>query len=86
MSDKREHQQVDTAANAKMDRKKDPVLPVLIPMSIVRWLCYSLLFMFLLIPFVAGTELNDVRECMKALFGGLILGHFASQLNAIIKK
>lgn len=88
----REFKQVDTSTNAKMDGKpkepptpnsvKEPSLPVKIPMSIVRWVCYSFIFMLLILPFVAGLE----RDGSKAVCGGLILGWFASQLNAIINK
>lgn len=61
---------------------KEPTLPVFIPMRIVRWTLYSVGFMFLTMPFVAGTEL----EWHKSACAGLILGHFASQLNALINK
>jgi hypothetical protein len=83
MSDKREFQQVDTSTNAKMDGKKEePGLPVKIPLSTVRWFSYSFVFMILLTPFIVGME----YDWLKLSFGGMILGHFASQLNAIIKK
>ncbi len=61
---------------------KEPSLPVFIPMRIVRWSLYSVGFMLLIIPFVAWTE----YESYKSACGGLILGHFASQLNALINK
>lgn len=80
----KEHKQIDTSANAKMDKpqfpedRKEPSLPVFIPMRIVRWLAYSLCFACLLIPM--STNL------WHWVNGGLILGHFASQLNALINK
>ena len=73
----REREQVDTSANAKMD--KEPSLPVRIPMNIVRWVCYSFVFFLLLLPFFAP----DGKQCVS---GGCILGWFASQLNALINK
>lgn len=58
--------------------KKEPGLPLTIPMSILRWLFYSIVFANLLIPFAASY--------WQDICGGLILGHFASQLNALINK
>jgi hypothetical protein len=67
----------------KIEQPKDePGLPVKIPLSIVRWVLYSFAFMLLLVPFISGT----VRDGAKAACGGMILGWFASQLNALIKK
>lgn len=57
---------------------QEPRLPVLIPLHIVRWLFYSIVFANLLIPFAASY--------WQDICGGLILGHFASQLNALINK
>lgn len=84
MSDKREFKQVDTSTNAKMDGQpiKEPTLPVFIPMRIVRWVIYSVVFGLLLLPFLAGSE----HDGAKAVCGGAILGWFASQLNALINK
>ena len=62
----------------KEQEVKRPGLPVLIPTHIVRWAAYSVMFMLLAIPFV-----DDTRQLACA---GLILGHFASQLNALINK
>lgn len=66
----------------KTEVKDEPGLPVKIPLSIIRWLLYSLTFMLLLVPFVSGAA-NDGP---KAVCGGLILGWFASLLNAIASK
>lgn len=88
MNDKREFKQVDTSTNAKMDKpqfpedRKEPTLPVFIPMRIVRWIMYSIAFGLLLLPFLAGTE----RDGVKVVCGGTILGWFASQFNALINK
>jgi hypothetical protein len=57
---------------------KEPSLPVFIPMRIVRWVFYSVLFACALIPFAASYWQDTC--------GALILGHFASQLNALINK
>jgi hypothetical protein len=61
---------------------KEPTLPVFIPMRIVRWILYSFIFMLLLVPFVQGLRYDGA----KAACGGLIMGWFASQLNALINK
>jgi hypothetical protein len=57
---------------------KEPSLPVFIPMRIVRWVLYSAGFACLLMPFI--------QTYWQVACGGLILGHFASQLNALINK
>lgn len=57
---------------------KEPGLPVNIPLSWLRWLIYSAGFACLLAPFNC--------TIWQLVCGGLILGHFASQLNALIKK
>lgn len=59
-------------------KKDEPGLPVKIPLSIVRWLAYSICFACLLIPFV-----QDTRQMMC---GGLAFGWFAGLLNAIASK
>jgi hypothetical protein len=82
----REHKQVDTSTNAKMDNVKEPSLPVFIPMRIVRWILYSCFFTMLLIPFIAMMSDRGIRSGLACGSGGLILGHFASQLNALINK
>lgn len=77
----REFKQTDTSTNAKMDGKpKEPTLPV--PWRLVRFTLYSFGFMLLLVPFVSGSQYDEY----KAACGGFILGHFASQLNALINK
>lgn len=60
----------------KKEQPKEPVLPV--PMRVVRWAVYSTGFACLVIPFATNY--------WQVVCGGLILGHFASQLNALIKK
>lgn len=60
------------------DVKNEPVLPVGVPMSIIRWLVYSLLFWLLLLAFPLTPW---QRVC-----GALILGWFAGLLNAIKNK
>lgn len=60
---------------------KEPSLPVFIPMRIIRWLAYSMAFsapLALWYPDMVGWD-GLVGTC-------LILGHFASQLNALINK
>lgn len=79
----REFKQTDTSTNAKMDNApaKEPTLPVFIPMRIVRWLAYSMAFtapLALWYPRLVGWD-GLIGTC-------LILGHFASQLNALINK
>lgn len=59
------------------EQKKEG-LPVIVPVSIIRWLFYSAGFVLLLLPFSTNTR--------ELACGGLILGHFASQLNALINK
>lgn len=62
----------------QVEQKGEPGLPVKIPISIVRWLVYSAGFACLVIPFAVNY--------WQVVCGGLILGHFASQLNALINK
>jgi len=57
---------------------KDPAIPLSTFMPIVRWLVYTTVFFILLIPFQHTTA--------QWICGALILGWFASQLNAIINK
>jgi hypothetical protein len=80
MSDKREAIEVNTSENAKIP-PKEPSLPVFIPMRIVRWILYSMAFTGPLAtwcPKFVGWD-GLIGTC-------LILGHFASQLNALINK
>lgn len=58
--------------------REEPMLPIKIPMNIVRWLIYSACFFTLLIPFKHTT--------WQWICGALILGWFAGMLNAIINK
>lgn len=70
----------------KKQEEKQPVLPVFIPVTILRWIAYSLFFTMLLIPLIALTHQDGMRPALACGCGGLILGHFASQLNQLIKK
>jgi hypothetical protein len=74
---KKETIDIDTSKNAEVN-KGEPGLPVKIPLSIVRWLAYSIGIALLLIPFHL--------TFWQGINGSLLLGHFASQLNALIKK
>lgn len=65
---------VDTPA----PEPKDPTLPIKIPMTLVRWLVYSVCFFLLLTPFR--------HTVAQWICGALILGWFAGMLNAIINK
>lgn len=63
------------------EQVKEPTLPVFIPMRIVRWALYSIGFtgpLAMWYPALVGWD-GLVGTC-------LILGHFASQLNALINK
>ena len=46
--------------------------------NLIQWICYSLMFMILLIPFLGIT--------LKLLSGGIILGFFGGILNNIRTK
>jgi hypothetical protein len=61
-------------------QEKEPGLPIKIPMSMLRWLAYSILFTLVLMPALWN---NPVWHTISP---ALILGHFASQLNALINK
>jgi len=81
MSDKRKMPNIHTSKDVTMPVSKndEPGLPVKIPLSIVRWVAYSTAFWVLLTPFL-------FPKIWQHICGGLILGWFASQLNALIKK
>lgn len=81
MTKEKNFERVDTS-DLMNKAGKEPTLPVFIPMRIVRWILYSFIFMLLLAPFVQGLR----HDGAKAACGGLILGWFASQLNALINK
>ncbi|HEX2682697.1 MAG TPA: hypothetical protein VHL77_02120 [Ferruginibacter sp.] len=57
---------------------KEPSLPLKVPMSIIRWLVYSIIFSLLVLPFVVGV--------WQVMCGGMILGFFAGLLNGIKNK
>jgi hypothetical protein len=60
------------------EQVKEPTLPVFIPMRVIRWLLYSIGFALLSVPFI--------KTDWQGVCAGLVLGHFASQLNALINK
>lgn len=64
----------------KPEPKKEG-LPVWIPLSTLRWAGYSFLFALLLFPF----HENPLTSWQHVVLS-FILGHFASQLNALINK
>lgn len=68
------------------EEAKEPSVPVFIPMRVVRWIMYSCFFTMLLMPLIAMMGDHGVRSGLACGSGGLILGHFASQLNALINK
>lgn len=79
MSKEKNFERVDTSGVVNKTEKQ-PSVPVHIPMAIVRWMAYSLCFGLILAP---GFWLINARGVIGAAF---ILGHFASQLNALINK
>lgn len=81
MSNKREFANIETSKDVGIPgAAKEPTLPVFIPMRIVRWIMYSALICLLLIPAMWDQK---VRITISI---ALVLGHFASQLNALINK
>lgn len=84
MNDKRQFVDGDTSTNATMPPRskksgadtRETSVPI--PIGWVRWLFYTVVFANLLIPFHPTP--------WQVLCGGAILGHFASQLNALINK
>jgi hypothetical protein len=65
------------------DKKEEPGLPVKIPLSIVRWAMYSCFMSAATLSFLMPPMDITVRQWVGI---SVILGHFASQLNALIKK
>jgi len=63
---------------APVSEAKEPAIPIKVPMSLVRWVLYSVCFFLLLTPFE--------HTVAQWVCGALILGWFAGQLNAIINK
>jgi len=59
---------------------KEPGIPVQVPISIIRWLSYSLFIGALLAP---GMKVMTWQLWMGVSF---VLGHISSQLNAVINK
>ena len=78
-----------TKANMKQtedkskEQIKEPTLPVFIPMGMVRWGMYSCFMAAGTLAFLTPPSDITVRQwiCLSC-----ILGHFASQLNALINK
>lgn len=62
---------------------KEPTLPVFIPMSIVRWAMYSCFMSAATLAFLTPPADITIRQWISL---SCILGHFASQLNALINK
>jgi hypothetical protein len=62
----------------KENSSGEPTIPVHVPLAIFRWLLYTLFFALFLIPFWL--------ENWRVVFIAPCIGHFASQLNAIINK
>jgi hypothetical protein len=83
MSDKRQLPNIETSKDVKMpvSNKEEPGLPVKIPLSVIRWLAYSV--------YCSGM-LSWWYPQLVGVWGyigtSLLLGHFASQLNELIKK
>jgi hypothetical protein len=55
---------------------------VILPVSLIRWLCYTTIFGLMLLPFY----IQDGISFGKYFGVCLVLGHFAGQLNKIIDK
>jgi hypothetical protein len=66
------------AKKEQVEKKEEPGVPIKIPLSLVRWWAYSVGAALLLIPFHL--------TYWQVINGSLLIGHFASQLNALIKK
>jgi hypothetical protein len=80
MSDKRQMPKIETSKDVNMpvSKEDEPGLPVKIPLSIVRWLIYSVCFFVFLTPFE--------HTIGQWACGAIIIGWFAGQLNAIANK
>ena len=59
---------------------QEPRIPIHIPLAIMRWVAYSVLFTVILMPALWNYDV------WLTISPALILGHFASQLNALINK
>jgi hypothetical protein len=73
---------IPTPAEAQQQYKENTKVNVQVPTSLIRWLCYSILFVILLLPFAFSWSLTMWEEVSVAL----ILGHFSGQLNKLIDK
>lgn len=60
---------------------KENGAPITLPMTLIRWIIYSIVFWGLLSPFFLNRMTVGEWIC-----GALILGWFAGMLNAIINK
>jgi hypothetical protein len=70
----------DKPKDAVKSATQEPRLPIHIPLSLVRWMTYSVCFALILAP---GFWLINARGMIGVSW---ILGWFASQLNALINK
>lgn len=81
MNNKREFANIETSKDMGVPgTAKEPTLPVFIPIRVVRWLAYSAFICLLLIPAMWEQKIRITISI------ALVLGHFASQLNALINK
>lgn len=73
---------IPTPAEQEQQAKENTKESIQVPTSLVRWLCYTLLFAIFLTPFVSDGTLTVLQMFSVAA----ILGHFAGQLNKLIDK
>lgn len=73
---------IPTPTEQEQQHKQNTKETVQVPTSLIRWLCYTLLFSVILTPFVSGGSLT----VLQMFSAGAILGHFAGQLNKLIDK
>lgn len=65
----------------EQEKEKEPGLPIKIPVSVIRWVAYTFIIAWALLPFF-GTYLTWQQQLSVAA----ILAHFSSQLNALKEK
>jgi hypothetical protein len=63
-------------------QKENTKVNISLPTSLVRWVCYTVFFFVVMLPFVLVGNTHMLIVCSVAL----ILGHFAGQLNKLIDK
>lgn len=73
---------IPAPAEPEQPAKENTKVNIQVPTSLVRWLCYTLLFAIFLTPFVSDGTLTVLQMFSVAA----ILGHFAGQLNKLIDK